>query len=536
MALIVLASLLQFANCINMSRPRTYNSSIGKEFNGFNHSEKIIQNLKYLEPNLKVLSRAEQNLFLDEDVKRFTGNNFSVFRNQEIERSFGASIFTSIPIEIVSESKFMNAFRNIGREGEFFSLANKLLIKKECLQIVVIGGSVTAMCMNGTFENMIASQNLTWPRKLEYLLNERYPNCSSPIGKIQSAHEVHNLAVGGANSEYFCRSMMSWRKDTSHVIHFSDLVMIDEVRNDDFSNAQYYEELLALLIKNSSALENPPALLWLGLGGWGSVLRLQVAMAKIHGFPMFHIPDMFLKNSLHLTAEMEEHMNPYDLGNLENEHLFHQFFTKRLYKSDPFGHLRGFPHSIIATYVFSVIEHLACHSNDLKSNLKHPLPRYVSEKVITMFLEADPYVVATNNRHSDNHYKVMNGFKLASDQPHRMVGMLSYSVGDNVTIVLPTTPNLKFGFFTITFLRSYVQMGTMEIAIAPLMENASMRNISYHNIDCQWSKNISIPVTEEIAVDKTKFLNFPMEIIITVVESSPPRQSNKIKIVDIGVY
>jgi hypothetical protein len=85
---LVLASLQQFANCINLSRPRTYNSSIGKEFNGFNHSEKIIQNLKYLEPNLKVLSHAEQNLFLDEDVKRFTENNFSVFRNQEIERSF----------------------------------------------------------------------------------------------------------------------------------------------------------------------------------------------------------------------------------------------------------------------------------------------------------------------------------------------------------------------------------------------------------------------------------------------------------------
>ena len=90
----------------------------------------------------------------------------------------------------------------------------------------------------------------------------------------------------------------------------------------------------SVLFKNSSYLSFPPALLWVGLTGWGNVLRRQVQMAQAHGFPMYNIPDIFIKHPRNLTAVKEEAMSSSKLEGLVVENQFQEFFIKRICKTD----------------------------------------------------------------------------------------------------------------------------------------------------------------------------------------------------------
>jgi len=236
--------------------------------------------------------------------------------------------------------------------------------KNMCISIAVVGGSVsTGITINGKLT--LGTEYLAWPQKLENLLNDRYRNCSlsqrhnnSSLTRHVAKHTVVNLAKRGASSANFCRQLQSWRRGSMHVIHYADLIIIDEVLNDDPQGSQYYEELVAILLKNSSYLSFPPALLWAGLTGWGNVLRRQVQMAQAHGFPMYHIPDIFIKHPHNLTAEKEEAMSSSKLEGLVVENQFQEFFIKRIFKGDDLGHLGGLAHSVIASFTLPVIEHM----------------------------------------------------------------------------------------------------------------------------------------------------------------------------------
>ena len=360
------------------------------------------------------------------------------------------------------------------------------------------------------------------------------------------------------------------------MIHYADLIIIDQVLNDDPLNSQYYEELLAILLKNSSYLSSPPALLWLGLTGWGSVLRQQVQMTKAHGFPMYHIPDVFIKHPHNLTADMEDAMTSNRLEGLVVENQFHEFFIKRIYKGDVHGHLGGFSHSVIASFTLPVIEHLSSYAfnkhhqqrrhdddsllegegvtstdrnaysgNKTAEPIMYPLvvvPLFVPKRVAEIFLEANPYLFSANNIHARSYLRLLNGFTVATEQPGRAVGLLGYSVGNMFKLIIPDmaiAQNMKFGFLTISFLSSYELMGMVEVTIAPHW-NSPLRNVSYHKIDCLWSKNLSIINSVDVAVNKALFNTgskiYEMEINVTIVESSPPRSSNKIKIFDFSLY
>ena len=172
------------------------------------------------------------------------------------------------------------------------------------------------------------------------------------------------------------------------------------------------------------------------------------------------------------------------------------------------------------------------------------VPIFVPKRVVEIFLEAKPYLFSANNIWVRNSLRLLDGFAVATDQPGRAVGLLGYSVGNMFTLIIPgqaIADNMKFGFLAISFLSSYELMGMVEVAIAPHYWSAfERRNISYHKIDCLWSKNVSITNSVDIAVSKAVFKSgskfHDMEINVTIVESSPPRSSNKIKIFDFSVY
>ena len=525
---------------------------------------KIISNLDYIQSGVKIWSTEEQQNF------KLLGNdsyfNFSDSKNQELAHEYGESILTSIPLSIVTKLK--SGFRSIGVQKEIHSFGRKF-IGNECLKILVIGGSVTSfITRNGKLA--LGTESQTWPQKLETLLNYRYPNCTTDTpgneNDFANKHTVENLAVRAANSAHFCRSVITWRVDCQHVIHFADLIIIiDQVRNDDSLNAQYYEELLAILLKNSSYMSDPPALLWLGLTGWGSVLRKQVNLTRTHGFPMFHIPDTFIKNPHNLTDEMEDAMNAIELQELVVENQFHEFFIRRIYKGDVHGHLSGFAHSIIASFTLPVLEYLSfCAFNPQHALDKDVavddsgnalVPVHISKRVVEIFLEANPFLVSANNVHSKHMFKVLSGFEVAADQPGRAVGLLGYYVGDMLMLVVPdrvVARNLNFGFLTITYLASYTSMGVVQVAIAPREINhhtttttttVVTRNISYYTIDCLWNKSYSVIDSVDIAITKEYFRigndgskYYGMEINVTITAASPARSLNKIKIMDFTLY
>ena len=524
--------------------------------------------MKFLDSTVKLLSLEEQKSLIFR--KHDFDYNFSYHKGEELRRTYGESILNSFPINIATRLKM--GFRCIGSKSEFYSIGRKL-DQKMCISIAVIGGSVsTGITINGKLT--LGTDSLAWPQKLENLLNDRYRNCSSLSHHDHnkfSKHTVVNLAARGANSATFCRRLQSWRGDNKHVIHYADLIIIDQVLNDDPVGSQYYEELLAIMLKNSSYLSYPPALLWLGLTGWGSVLRQQVQMAQAHGFPMYHIPDVFIKHPHNLTADMEDAMTSSVLTGLVAENPFLEFFIKRIYKGDHVGHLGGLSHSVIASFTLPVIEHLSSYALSTKHSqrLRHDkslrfkekgfissdetdgpmypregVPIFVPKRVVEIFLEAKPYLFSANNIWVRNSLRLLDGFAVATDQPGRAVGLLGYSVGNMFTLIIPgqaIADNMKFGFLAISFLSSYELMGIVEVAIAPHYWSAfERRNISYHKIDCLWSKNVSITNSVDIAVSKAVFKSgskfHDMEINVTIVESSPPRSSNKIKIFDFSVY
>ena len=520
---------------------------------------------------MKILSLEQQKslIFRKNDLD----SNFSYSKCEELKKTYGESILNSVPIDIAAKLK--TGFRSMGSTGEFYSIG-QILNKNLCISIAVIGGSVTTgITINGLLTER--TESLAWPQKLENLLNDRYRNCSlsehyynNSFPRHFAKHTVVNLAERSANSAHFCRRLQSWRRDSKHVIHYADMIIIDQVLNDDPLTSQYYEELLAVLLKNSSYLRSPPALLWLGLTGWGTVLRQQVQMTKAHGFPMYHIPDLFIKHPHNLTAAMEDAMTSNRLEGLVVENQYHEFFIKRIYKGDVHGHLGGFSHSVIASFTLPVIEYLSTYAFNKRhgdslleeegavSMDRNPLltggstngsihppmvPIFVPKRVAEIFLEVDPYLFSANNIHARRYLRLLIGFAVATDQPGRAVGLLGYSVGNMFMLIIPASAiaqNMKFGFLCISFLSSYDSMGVIEVAIAPRWNSSPLRNISYHKIDCLWSKRVSIINSVDIAVNKTLFKTgskiYEMEINVTIVKPSPPRSSNKIKIFDFSLY
>ncbi len=166
------------------------------------------------------------------------------------------------------------------------------------------------------------------------------------------------------------------------------------------------------------------------------------------------------------------------------------------------------------------------------------VPFFVPKRVAEIFLEASPYLFSANNIYERKSLRVLNGFSIATDQPGREIGLLGYSVGDMFMLIIPSiaiVQNMKFGILTISFLTSYE---LVEVAIAPYYWIfPKFRNVSYHRIDCLWSKNVSIINSVYIAVNKELFSAgsktfYEMEVNVTIVEAFPPRSSNKIKIFD----
>eukprot|EP01036_Dinobryon_divergens_P029063 gene29063-38117_t len=429
----------------------------------------IISNFKYLESQVKILSLEQQKslIFRKNDLD----SNFSHSKCEELKETYGESILNSVPIDIAA--KLNTGFRSMGK---------------------IIGGSVTTgITINGSLTER--TESLAWPQK------------------HLAKHTVVNLAERSANSAHFCRRLQSWRRDSKHVIHYANMIIIDQVLNDDPLNSQYYEELLAVLLKNSSYLSSPPALLWLGLTGWGTVLRQQVQMTQAHGFPMYHIPDVFLKHPHNLTAAMEDAMTSNRLEGLVVENQYQEFFIKRIYKGDVHGHLGGFSHSVVASFTLPVIEYLSSYAFNKHHHQQqqrhgdslledegavsmdrnpiltggntngsiHPpmVPLFVPKRVAEIFLEADPYLFSANNIHARSYLRLLNGFTVATDQPGRAVGLLGYSVGNMFMLIIPDSAiaqNMKFGFLCISFLSSYDSMGVIEVAIAPRWNSSPLRN------------------------------------------------------------
>mmetsp|Transcript_68634 Transcript_68634/g.182558 ORF Transcript_68634/g.182558 Transcript_68634/m.182558 type:complete len:410 (-) Transcript_68634:63-1292(-) len=396
------------------------------------------------------------------------------------------------------------------------------------------------------------AEHNVWPNQFRRWLNHNFP-CSGPGG-----HQVHNLAESASGSDYWSFRIFDLKKNSSSSLWKADLVVVETAVNDiretqrastggeaGDGKIQYFTELMARQLLSAP---KRPALIWLTVGArewWPNSPpphHKDATYAHLPVLEYYDIPQISVIHAfLPLTRDRSE-------------------WLKKHYFEDSCCHPSVLGHMMCAQVLGSALmEESAFMDATATADTRQRRAWFTSEPVReelpqAMFradddtLRLDTGSVATldltDPHRAEGHVQARSGFEFTEDVQGKP-GLIAMDVGADVTIGMALRNNGGGAAeLNVGMLKSYERMGVVRVsyALAPAHECGSPASFdkglefkSAGEIDASWSVRASVHDFTAMKLDlqglgETEaclWLNF------RVVPASPPRELNKIKLLDL---
>ena len=149
-------------------------------------------------------------------------------------------------IPLYNVDNFRRSRAVIGDVSRLRRLLKKLIVDKQCLRTLTIGGSVTV-------GHGLESKTDAWPYQLIYWLNNKYPHCSS--SELSSMHIVDNKPIGSSGAD-----VHFWYLSQKINMHKYDLIIMELASNSKGDVQDIWQEMV---IRNLLLLDYKPCIVYL---------------------------------------------------------------------------------------------------------------------------------------------------------------------------------------------------------------------------------------------------------------------------------
>eukprot|EP00413_Alexandrium_margalefii_P013544 CAMPEP_0204529074 /NCGR_PEP_ID=MMETSP0661-20131031/9862_1 /ASSEMBLY_ACC=CAM_ASM_000606 /TAXON_ID=109239 /ORGANISM="Alexandrium margalefi, Strain AMGDE01CS-322" /LENGTH=537 /DNA_ID=CAMNT_0051535081 /DNA_START=78 /DNA_END=1691 /DNA_ORIENTATION=+ len=440
--------------------------------------------------------------------------------------------------------------RYIGK-AERMDRVLSMLNAGHCISMVAMGTSITdghcLGCPGGMLPN---TTEAVWPNQFRRWLNFNFP-CSGRDG-----HKVERLTRSNSGSDYWAFRIFDLKNKSGLGLWKADLIVV-ETANNDVMNSQktsydgerdarirYFTELV---VRQLLAAPKRPALIWL-TAGWRH-WETNSAPPHHHDATYAHLPVL----------------EYYDIPQVSMLHAFLPFNGERLewlknhYFADSCCHPSALGHKMCAQILGSTLmEDSAFLDRTRDTKQRHAwfttepdaveLPQAMfSADATTHRLDTSSAETLdlTDPHRMDGHVQARSGFEFMEDVRGKP-GLIAMDVGSEVTIGVAFIPQGGSAELQVGMLKSYAGMGVVRVsyAAAPTAGNKcgspsgidnGLEFKSAGEIDASWSLRVSIHdfTTLKLDLKGLSMTEACLWLNFRVVLASPPRDHNKIKLLDI---
>ena len=453
------------------------------------------------------------------------------------------------PVDVVfGPEELARGMLNFGDSSRFEPVRKKLA-HGQCLNVIVLGGSLTAGVgvlddndhrAPREFSDCLASyKNYLYPSIFKAHLDRRFP-CDDAAG-----HVVENLGRPAVSSDYWVSVAATWRANPP--FNATDLVIVDTALNDivisdlhhetalfdatleqrvdpprhnavplpvGAERVYMYTELLVLLLRT---LQPEPALLWLGTSTIGPPPVAPTPDQRADDAVKLHLPITRYHGVTHFG--MMDALGPF-LSPAQVDFFYNQWRVE-----NSTGHCTFLGHRVIGTAVLRVIELMA--RIDAREPMESRPPLACSQGVVDMYMRSTPQIVPVATRH-DSFLRNSSGCSLREDRPGKP-GLICEAVGDSAMWTVDDTAFITRGEMKVGHMKSYVGMGTLRIQVV-----CGNVTVADELLDALHTEHASVVEMDTVSFaherDRCR-ASGPLKISATVAESLPPRISNKVKII-----
>lgn len=453
---------------------------------------------------------------------------------------------------VISPAVMTQAIVNFGQLS-IGNIASKLL-NRNCLRIVVLGGSVTCgVSLNKTHPDRPNGKTDAWPAHLQAYLNSAMPCILDGV----SSHIVQNLAMSGKSTDHWvdATSLALREKDELGIaLRSADIVIVETAVNDvnelvkntkkfvkiapDLRIKQYTELLVNILLK----YPNKPSMIWLGSssrGVWnGSMPRTTDAVhSHLSVTQYYSIP--------HISAV--DGTGPFTTRDMID-------WFNNVFRADHCCHVTKSGHQIIAHLAANLIlgHYLSVQQplfpGRLTPSYTKRAPLFVSQSDINVYLLSNPmHIVTVQNADKVHRLTVSPGWRAMEDVRGKP-GFISNHTGDVVVFFLSPKEVVKHavvGMLHVALLKSYEHMGTMSVEVFradavsdKCSDDGKKESLGSQVIDSLWAKHVSEEEVVEVKFDaaRGKAKQSCLLIQVKIIASVPSRPENKIKLLGLVIY
>lgn len=455
------------------------------------------------------------------------------------------------------------------------------IINNECLNIVVIGGSVS--CFHFAQRDARWHDDFPWfdkdgyAEKFENMLNEHMPCNRTKMSSFwkPNKHMVANHCQAATPTNVFVQKYLESKSGAWDAGGFGlnmkevDLIIVETAMNDinegaesgrkEFTDPTIYikkqTELLILLFQNIST---HPSMIYLGASTRFQQLHLD--QNPIYGCE--------LKNrwgdAVYIHSELTKYYDIPHVSVIDGMCPFYNEKARRwlewYFNADVHGHPTKSGHTLIASFVASLFfQHVydlkypvyGGDAEDLTSSkwqvpLKAPLPPLYSTPIeVISYLYSYPLKLDLVRK--DVQYIVpesVTGFTIYEDVPGKP-GYIATTVGSTFGILVPGVyigNHLKMGQVTIVSMKSYEHMGVLLVtfSIKNTVTNTVISTVD-KRIDCLWQSKVSEQTIDTMSLTlpsgekKLDPKEYSVELKAVVVAATPTaRADNKVKLISVS--
>ena len=433
-------------------------------------------------------------------------------------------------------------------------LKQKLILKKEKLRILAIGGSITCGHSMSNEEKSPKSINDTWPRFLGDYLTKYYDHNNIT---------VTNICTAGSGTVHWVQQVGNWKQEPTHEVHFADLIIIDSAVNDVIQAPLQTKDKVSeiiygklgdavtqeneILIRELLAVNRHAAFLWLGASS-----RTSQPSAAVYS---------------HLNATI-----PYGIPQIDMMHAFQTWESPErmrwfyVYLTDMW-HPTISGNKVIAFYIFSLMNLMMCTKLDFSSkhsvhklfpNLKlcgntkswscvhrNDPPLYVSKFIAEVYEKGRPcFIDLIKSSEWPQEWSAEmtsnEGFSIYEDV-HSKPGFIGNVTDSHFELLFNSDivkTHVTFGILKIAYLETYTSnAGKFLVQI----HANSTEQLANKTIDCMNPNNgrVSITTITQVNFNKTLPGGTTLTVRIQIIPSATAtvsRTIDKVKLLGISIY
>lgn len=199
------------------------------------------------------------------------------------------------------------------------------------------------------------------------------------------------------------------------------------------------------------------------------------------------------------------------------------------YRCDGCCHITRTAHGLISGAIILWMTEVASRTGSKTSRHQMTLPaaKILDEADIARFVMAEPLFIDTTHTPPDN----QDGQWSITEDVARKPGLICTIVGAKAEYVFEHGQHSWSGVLHVTHLKSYEHMGCIEINVT-----CRGRTVGIKSWDTMWTEHISEAVFETVTFAPEECTGSSITLALRVVESTPPRAENKVKLFALTLY